>query len=431
MGASVQTEIMWMRVGAAAACFAAIMGFSRLAYGVLVPPMARALGGTYALYGAIGSANFVGYLLGTLLATRLARRSDRARCNAAALVAMCLAMGACGFAREPIALGILRFLVGVASGCALALTLALAVEGVPAARRGLAAAIVWGGGSLGIALVGVAGIAVPAGLPSAWRIQWFAMAGIGLACALVFTRITTRPSHATPEPVAPARGSLGIFSARRYLWLTLAYFAYGAGYIDIVTFFGAALGHAGALSPGAAWLVLGTAGVFGAAIWGPLVDRMRDGVPVAIASACCGLGALGVATGNATLALAGALAIGVSFIGVPAMVGALLHQRESAANYPRAFASITVVLGVGQIVGPTLGGLVADRFGTSAALAVGAALLGIATIASARYRSDEGCAARSARACSSARVAPQAFSQSSSHLAPLGRHTPSNIPTGA
>jgi hypothetical protein len=127
---------MWVRVGWAAACFAGIMGFSRLAYGVLVPAMRDSLGGSFATYGAIGGANMVGYLAGSFLTTRLARRPDRSRVNVAALLAMCGAMAACGLVREPILLGILRFAVGVASGIALALTLALAVEHVsPRAPR--------------------------------------------------------------------------------------------------------------------------------------------------------------------------------------------------------------------------------------------------------------------------------------------------------
>ena len=174
MGPFVKNRGMWIRVGWAAACFAAIMGFSRLAYGVLVPAMRASLGGGFALYGAIGGANMVGYLAGSLLTTRLARRPDRSRVNAIALVTMCVAMAASGFVVEPIALGVLRLAVGVASGIALALTLALAVEHVPAERRGVAAAIVWGGGCLGIAIVGAAsGLAATSS--GAWRVEWIAM----------------------------------------------------------------------------------------------------------------------------------------------------------------------------------------------------------------------------------------------------------------
>ncbi|GAC1457917.1 MAG: hypothetical protein PVSMB8_14450 [Vulcanimicrobiaceae bacterium] len=161
---------MWTKVAWAAACFAAIMGFSRLAYGVLVPAMRASLGGTYALYGAIGAANLAGYLVGTLLATRLARRTDRSRVNAIALAIMCVAMAASGMVHGTELLGTLRFLVGIGSGVGVSLTLALAVEAIPPARRGIAAAFVWAGGSLGIALVGVAGVAPFAAAPDAWRV---------------------------------------------------------------------------------------------------------------------------------------------------------------------------------------------------------------------------------------------------------------------
>jgi predicted MFS family arabinose efflux permease len=362
------------------------MGFSRLAYGVLVSPMRESLGGGFELYGAIGSANMIGYLVGSLLTTGLARRPDRSRVNVAALLAMCAAMAACGLVREPIALGVLRFAVGVASGIALALTLALAVERVPPDRRGVAAAIVWGGGCAGIALVGAAsGLAVAS--PAAWRTEWIAMGAAGAACTWAFARLTGGVFAAGER--RDAGGRVGILEKSRYRALTLAYFAFGVGYIDIVTFFGSSLTRAHGLPIGAAWTLLGLAGIAGVAVWGPLIDRWRSGIPVAFACACCAGGAALVAVGTPACALAGAVAIGVSFIGVPAMVGALLQQREPAARYPRAFASITVALGVGQIIGPLLGGALADRFGTPFAVAAGGLVLAVAGASALFYHRPE------------------------------------------
>ncbi len=378
---------MWLRVGWAAACFAAMMGFSRLAYGVLVPPMRASLGGSFALYGAIGTANMIGYLSGTLLTTRLARRPDRSRVNTAALAAMCLSMALCGLVQEPILLGILRFAVGLTSGIALALTLALAVEHIPPARRGVAAAIVWGGGTIGIALVGAATIVVPLSAPAAWRFEWLAMGIAGALAAIGFAR-TTGGAFGGAER-RDATGAVGIFERKRYRALTIAYFAYGLGYIDVVTFFGASLIRAHGLSIGAAWTVLGLSGVAGVVLWGPLVDRLRSGLPVAIACGCCAMGAALVALGTPLSVFAGAVAIGVSFIGVPAMVGALLQQREPAVRYPRAFASMTVSLGVGQIIGPLAGGLIADYFGTATAVAAGAVVLFAGAFAAVFYRKPQ------------------------------------------
>jgi predicted MFS family arabinose efflux permease len=372
---------MWIRVGGAAACFAAILGFSRLAYGVLVPAMRSSIGGSFALYGAIGGANMFGYLAGSLLTTRLARRRDRARVNTIALVVMSVAMAACGLAGQALVLGALRFGVGVASGIALALTLSLAVEKIPAERRGLAAAIVWGGGCAGIATAGFAGRYVASG---AWRAEWVAMGAAGILVAAIYARLTGGPFAAAER--ADDGGAIGIFAKSRYLALSIAYFAFGAGYIDVVTFFGASLGRANGMSAGTTWTILGLAGIVGVAIWGPLIDRFRSGVPVAVACATCALGTLLVARGSAEAAVAGAVAIGVSFIGVPAMVGALLQQREPGARYPRAFASVTVVLGIGQVVGPLGGGVIADAFGTSWALIAGGAALSVAAVAALLYR---------------------------------------------
>src|SRR2546427_4057679 len=51
----------------AAASFAANLGFSRISYGLLLPSIRMDLRGDYSAYGLIGTANFVGYLLGTLV----------------------------------------------------------------------------------------------------------------------------------------------------------------------------------------------------------------------------------------------------------------------------------------------------------------------------------------------------------------------------
>jgi MFS family permease len=109
-------------------------------------------------------------------------------------------------------------------------------------------------------------------------------------------------------------------------------------------------------------------------------------MPVALAAACCACGAGFVALGTPVSAFVGAVAIGISFIGIPAMVGALLQQSEPAARYSRAFASMTVSLGIGQIIGPLIGGVVADRFGTPTAVACGALVLAIAAVSALFYR---------------------------------------------
>jgi MFS family permease len=374
---------MWIRIGWAAACFGAIMGFSRLAYGLLVPAMHASLGGGLDVYGIIGAANLAGYFVGSLTATRLAALRHRVRINTFALLSMCAAIAASGLARDVATLGVFRFLIGVASGIALTLTLSLAVEGVPQAIRGIAAAVIWSGGAAGVALAGAGSLVFPV-TGEGWRLAWFAMAAIGIVFALVYARIVRGAGSRAmlPDDGAP----IGLWSRRKYLVLGIGYGAYGFGYIDVVTFFGAALARTHAASPGVAVMILGGSGTIGALVWGPLVDRFRNGIPIGIASGMCALGALLLSFDRAPLVLAGAFVLGVSFIGIPAMIGALAQQREPAQRYARAFATLTSTLGVGQIVGPFAGGIVAEHFGTTAALELGACALAVSALFCGFYR---------------------------------------------
>ena len=374
---------MWVRIASAAACFAAIMGFSRLAYGLLVPAMQASLGGGLDIYGLIGAGNLGGYFAGSLIAARLAALRHRSRLNGGALIAMCLAIAGSGFAHDLFTLGLLRFFIGVASGVALSLTLALAVEGVGQSIRGRAAALVWSGGTAGMSLVGAGAVIFPFG-GDTWRYAWFAMALIGILAALIFSRVAQtegRRAGAADDGVP-----IGLWSPRKYLFLAVGYTAFGFGYIDVVTFFGAALARTHAAGLGLAVLILGGAGTLGALCWGPLVDRFRSGVPIAAAGGLCAAGALMLSLRDSFPVLMGAFVFGIGFIGVPAMIGALAQQREPPQRYARAFALLTSTLGVGQVIGPFAGGMVARILGTTASLELGAFSLLLSAIFCGCYR---------------------------------------------
>jgi predicted MFS family arabinose efflux permease len=374
---------MWLRISWAAACFGAIMGFSRLAYGLLVPAMHASLGGGLDAYGIIGAANLGGYLVGSLLATRLAALSPRPRINTFALCAMCAAMAASGFAHDLVTLGVLRAIVGIASGIALPLTLSLAVEGVAQNMRGRAAGLIWGGGTAGMALAGAGSLFLPS-TGDTWRGVWFVMAAVGTGFALLYNRIT-RASGAKKGPQDDGL-PIEFWARKKYLSLALGYGCFGFGFMDVLTFFGAAIAKSHATKLGLAVILLGVAGSLGALMWGPLVDRYRNGLPITIACTGCAIGALLMSASTPVFVLVGAALFGGSFISIPAMTGALVQQREPAQRYGRAFAMITSVLGVGMTLGPLTAGVLAKHFGTGAALELGAGALLIAASCCCLYR---------------------------------------------
>src|SRR5215472_7530737 len=130
----------------AACSFAAILGFSRLSYGLLFPAVQRDLGGTYSVYGTLATLNFVGYLLGTLCVPLvLARTRRRLALNTGAALAMNGALLASASSVTLWQLGIWRVLIGVCSAPATVLTMALTLECIAPVERGKAAGLIWMG----------------------------------------------------------------------------------------------------------------------------------------------------------------------------------------------------------------------------------------------------------------------------------------------
>ena len=418
----------------AAGAFAVVLGFSRLSYGLLLPALRADLHGSYGTFGLIGSVNLAGYLLGTLaIPLVMARYRDRTRLNTLALLAMSAAMIASATSRDVAQLAAWRLLVGVFSAPATELTIALTLERVAPAERGRASGMMWMGGAAGVVVSGlVAPLVVGTGASPAWRAVWVAMGAVGLVAAWGLRcglRATPAPAMAAataaataarrePEAVRRAdpgaRGEIGrrvaaqrhgdgdedggqggqggvlatladLLRPRGTLALTLAYVAFGCGYVIYFTYFIALVTHQGlpALLAGLVWSAIGVVGAVSALLWGRAIDRRPTGFTLAAALTVGAVGALGV-DGLATDCI-GALLMGACFIGTPTMVTALLRRAVPAARYTVSLSFLTMAFALGQMVGPSIGGVVADAHGLALGTASSAAILALAAILAAAY----------------------------------------------
>lgn len=365
----------------AAASFAANLGFSRISYGLLLPSIRMDLRGDYSAYGLIGTANFVGYLLGTLVVPLLlVRDRDRIRLNSVALTLMSVTMILSATSLNLVQLGLWRFLIGFFSAPALVLTLALAMEQTMPAERGRASGIVWMGASLGIILTGlIAPPIISTGSFLAWRMIWIAM-GISGGVIVFGLHRTLRARDERSLP-AGVRGSSGpptrtghnvvpllveLLRPRGFLFAALSFFGYGCGYIIYLTFFVALVVQQGlpSLLVGLIWAAVGATGALGGLIWGRVIDRWPTGFVLAIALMLGALGALSVLTHTIVLEAVGAAVFGLSvLLGPPLMVTFLLRRVVSGERYPSSFGLLTTLFAIGQLIGPLVGGLVVDRLG--------------------------------------------------------------------
>ena len=371
------------------------LGIARFAYGLLLPPMRTDLGWSYALAGAMNTANAAGYLLGALATPLLLRRaSPTAVLMAGSLLAsVLLAVGA--LFTDTAAWLVQRLLVGAASALVFVTggLLAARLGATQPARGGLLIGLYYGGTGLGItlsALVVPVVLQAAAQRPHAWAWGWAALAVLCLL-ATVLLRWPARQLAALAAPggaAAPASGS-GTAPApvrlHRLAFAMAGYGMFGVGYIGYMTFVVALLREQGqsAASITAFYALLGVAVMASPRLWAWLLDRYKDGRPQALLNALLGVATVLPALSSAwPLVLLSGLLFGAVFLSLVASTTALVRHNLPPARWASGIGAFTIVFAAGQIIGPLMVGWVSDGAGglergfllSAVALWIGAAL---------------------------------------------------------
>lgn len=385
-GSAPATAVAGLAAASAGACALAMaMGVGRFAYTPMLPPMLDESGLGLSAAGLIASANFLGYLLGALLATRAAfarRRVDWLRAGLAASVlttaAMALDVGAGGWAA-------VRLVSGVASAFVLVFTSAVVFEIAAREGRPMLGGLLYAGVGFGIA---ASALLVYAGREagSSAASLWWALAGLSVLLAIVPWRLLDRPAGATPAPhTDPGRSAADQRALSRLVW---SYGCLGFGYVITATFLVVMvrrLPDARALEFWT-WAVVGLAGAPSNWLWARVAARTGSYTAIVAAFVLEAIGVTLAAVGQGPAALlVGAALLGGTFLAITAL--GLATARELAPDRPdQTIARMTVAFSLGQIVGPAVGGWLAERSGSFAApswLAAAVLLAGAALAASA------------------------------------------------
>lgn len=359
------------------------MGIGRFAYTPILPLMERDLGLSHAETGSLASFNYLGYLLGAVLCSFFPGILRRVPVNVGALaasIATTLFMGA--FA-SPLWWGMLRFTAGVASAF---LFVVIAVEVAEAlAKRGESGigGALFGGIGLGIAL---SGLAVPRlDRIGGWQVCWLGMGTLALVLAAGGLLLAGKRSAAPPLghiQEGAAGGSSGIGR------LAVAYTCEGFGYIISATFIVAMIGRTPGLEQYASlsWVAVGLAAAPSTVIWQRLARRfgVQRAALLAYAIQAAGI-LLSIRARTPLTAALSAVSFGGTFLGIVTLVMSEGNRRAGSSGR-RVAAILTACFSAGQVVGPTLAGLVADRGGFAIPLLLAAltVLLGGAIIATDR-----------------------------------------------
>ena len=355
------------------------IGIGRFAYTPILPYMSAGLDLAKSEAGLIASANYLGYLVGALAAAWRAVPGDARFWLLGALAVSGLSTGAMTFTTSLGAFLVLRFVGGAAGALVMVLASSLVMDRLAAAGRDGWAAVMYAGVGSGIA---ISSLAVPAAASgdSDWQSPWFFCGALCLALSIPVALLLPRP-RAPAQTTQSARTDAGNGGLLR---LIVAYGLVGFGYVITATFVADMVRADPVLQPAEhwVWLCVGLTAAPSVALWGWAGRRWGNERAFAIGCLVEAVGvALSVLGGGIWLILLAAGLLGGTFVGLTA-IGLIEARHRSGGDPHRNLALMTSAWGLGQMVGPTLAGVLLDSLGSyvvpsllaTAALAVAAAL---------------------------------------------------------
>ncbi len=387
----------WVILAMATLVVFGALGLARFGYTAVLPAMQAELEMNNTQAGALATANLVGYLALSVIGGAMA-----ARYGPRAVIGVGLAVAGVGMLLTGLANGfygaaLWRGVTGVGSGASNVPVMGLLAAWFARRRRGLAAGIAVAGSSLGLILVGrIAPRILSAYGENGWRVCWFVFGGVALllaAASLLILR--NRPwragmmrARAEVDESPPASQEKALPWASVYWSPTVfhvgtVYAAFGFSYIIYMTFFVKCLVAEGGYSEQAAgrlFMIMGWFSVLCGLIWGTVSDVIgRKGALVIvylIHTVAFGLFALWPAPAGFTVS---AVLFGLSAWSIPAIMAALCGDLLGARLAPAGLGFITLLFGIGQAIGPSVAGAIADAADSllpAMLLASGVALLG-------------------------------------------------------
>ncbi len=386
----------WLIVAAGSLGIFACIGLARFALGMLLPAMGQDLHLSYAQMGTISTSNFLGYLAGILGCSHLVRRFGARSLTAGALLLSGVCMVGIGLASNLACIIILYILTGVGSAMANIPIMAVLSSWFSSKLRGKAAGLVVSGNGAAIVF---AGQAVPwmNGLTvHSWRLSWVVLGLVvvltGIICLAV---LRNRPQDLGLLPAGQeAHESLRQphqLNRERTVPLRLIfhcgaiYFIFGFTFVTYATFIVTTMVGQYGFSQQAAggfWSWVGFLSLFSGPLFGMLADRVSRRFSLMVVFSVQTLAYLLVGLHlSAPFLFLSIGCFGIVAWSIPSIMAALTGDYAGPDKTFALFSAITFIFATGQVAGPFLAGMIAERTGSfSGSYLLAAALTAVAVL---------------------------------------------------
>jgi sugar phosphate permease len=218
--------------------------------------------------------------------------------------------------------------------------------------------------------------------PDGWRVSWYILGGAVLGVSgIVYVFIRSRPEEKglqqvgteETEPVSPPSSDAKTTSSLQWttvikmpsVWyLGAVYFFYGLSYIIYLMFFAAFLVKEMGLTQqwaGGLWALVGGLSIFCGVIWGGISDRLGRNKGAALAYLVLGISYIIYALIKVKFGFyLSAVLFGLTAWSIPTIMAAAAGDYVGPRLAPAGLGFITLFFGIGQALGPILGGYLAD-----------------------------------------------------------------------
>lgn len=376
-------------------------GFGRMSYSVILPSMKDGLELNYTQLGSIATGNFIGYLCLAIIGGFLAARFGVRRVVFISLLVIGISLFLTGFSNSFLFAFFMRLISGTGNGGSYVPIMALPAAWFVMKKRGLATGIVSGGIGAGLFF---SGILLPPVITAfgkeGWRYAWFVLGIMVFVLAFVcYAFLKNNPGEKGLTMYGGAEEQKGgpkvtLFSAFKdvvveaEIWkLGCVYFMYGFSYIIYLTFFVAYLTKEMDVAPvsaGRIFAVLGLFSIFCGVIYGWISDVLGRRYGSMIAYLTLALSYLIITLWKDTTGYyISAVIFGIAAFSIPTIMAAASGDAVGGRLAPAGLGFITLFFGIGQALGPAIGGYIKDVTGTfSYAFALSAAVSIIGAVGS-------------------------------------------------
>lgn len=359
-----------------------VHGFSIMSYSVILPSMKEGLILNYTELGSIATGNFIGYLSLAIIGGFLAARFGIRKVVFISLLVIGISLFLTGLADSFLFAFLMRLITGAGNGGGYVPIMALPAAWFVMKKRGLASGIISAGIGTGLFLSGIILPPIIAAFgKEGWRVAWFFLGIVVFVLAFpCYAFLRNDPAEkGLPmyggEEEKKAGPKATLFSAFREvvaepeLWkLGVVYFMFGFSYVIYLTFFVAYLTKEMGVPPvsaGRIFSVLGIFSIFCGIIFGWISDVLGRRSGSMLAYLTLALSYLIFAFWkDATGFYLSAVVFGIAAFSVPTIMAAASGDAVGGSLAPAGLGFITLFFGIGQALGPAIGGWIKDTTGT-------------------------------------------------------------------